>query len=794
VTLVSRVGFGLTRAVSDLPSVFGAARSAARRLGLCAHSARVAMLAGVALMALAPAAFAAPSEKPLPALTPAPAKPPAAAAANDGLSGGGFYIEADTLTQDDANHTVIAEGHVVARYGGRTLKAGKVIYDRDSGVVNASEGVTMINPDGTAEFSQSAVLDKAMSQGVAIAFSTRLQGNISVAAATAVRRSPDWNELNEVIYTPCPVCAKNPTPTWSFRARKAVEDKKRQIVFFRDAILVVKGIPVFYIPVFWQVDPAVDRKSGFLLPTVGVSTMRGFSWEQPYLQIISRSEDLVISPQINSKVNPLLNVEWRKRFYSGAIDIRAGYTYDRDFDSHGNRFGDLTSRSYILAKGLFAIDEHWRWGFTAERVSDPLIFDKYQIAEPFVERGLYAADDRRLTSQLFTTRQDANSYISVAAISVQGLRTTDVNATFPTIAPLIEAHFEPPTPILGGRLRLDGSAVVLSRDESPTDPTLPGINSRRGTFQADWRRTFIFSNGLRIDPFLQGRVDYYNLTRLPAPYASNASVARGFGTAGFDVTWPFFKRVGPVTYVLTPVAQLAISPNTQQDPRIPIEDSVDFELDSTNLFQVNKSPGFDLYEGGQRVNLGARATTIFDDGRRFTVLAGRSFRLKNDPALPARSGIATAASDWVFAAEGNVVKGLDLFGRVRLDSGNFSVNRLEVGADVSWSRFNGTLRYLQEAQDASGAVIKDLDFHGAFFVTKHWGVTVAGARDFATGDWRQREFGIVYKDDCVQVEVVYDRNDTVNSTLGPTSSIAVRLTLATFGNSGYRPGTLMPSR
>src|SRR5262249_23322 len=156
----------------------------------------------------------------------------------------------------------------------------------------------------------------------------------------------------------------------------------RQIVFFRDAILEVRGIPVFYIPVLWQVDPAVDRKSGFLVPSIGSSTMRGFSWEQPYLQIISRSEDLLISPQISTKVNPVLDLEWGKRFYSGAFDVRAGYTYEQDFDSHGHRFGDRTSRSYVLAKGLFAIDQNWRWGFTAERTSDPLLFDKYQIADP----------------------------------------------------------------------------------------------------------------------------------------------------------------------------------------------------------------------------------------------------------------------------------------------------------------------------------------------------------------------------------------------------------------------------
>ncbi|MBV9997283.1 MAG: LPS-assembly protein LptD [Caulobacteraceae bacterium] len=746
------------------------------------------------MLALAPAAaLASPREGTLPALGAAPAKPAGPPPPSDGLAGGGFYIEADELTQDQQTNRVTAHGHVVARYQGRTVKAGKLVYDSTTGIVTASEGVTVINPDGTVEFARTATLNRTMSQGVAMAFSTRLKGGVSVAAAGLVRKSDLRNELNEAIFTPCPVCAKHPKPTWSIRARKAVEDKRREIVYFRDAIIEVHGLPVFFTPVFWQADPSVARKSGFLIPTVTTSTLRGFSWEQPYLQVISPSEDVVVSPQFNSKVNPFLNVAWRKRFYSGAFDLRAGYTHERDFDSHGEKFGDLTSRSYILGKGLFAIDRNWRWGFTAERASDPLIFEKYAIDDPYVERGLYAADDQRLISQLYTVRQTQTSYISVAAISVQGLRATDINATFPTVAPLIEAHFEPSTPVLGGRLRLDGSGVVLNRDQSPVDPTLAGIDSRRATAQADWRRTFIVGPGIRIDPFIQGRVDFFSLSNLQPPSAKHADITRAFGTAGFDVTWPFFRRTGAVTWILSPIAQLALSPATKQDPRIPNEDSIDFEFDTTNLFEMNKSPGFDLYEGGQRLNVGAQASAELDDGRDVSVLVGRSFRAKADPNLPAFSGLSHAASDWVMSAEGTPIKGLDFFTRFRLDSGTFSINRLELGADVNIGRFNGTIRYLDENPDPNGQVVKDLDFRGELFVTKNWGVTAYGAREFESGVWTQRAFGVIYRNECVRVDVVYTSNETFNRTLGPSSGFVFRLSLATLGNSVYSPASTNPS-
>src|SRR6202012_6266699 len=107
----------------------------------------------------------------------------------------------------------------------------------------------------------------------------------------------------------------------------------------------------------------------------------------------------------------------------GQLDIRTGYTYNRDFDSQGRQFGDLTSRSFILGDGEFDLNNLWSWGFGVERTSDPLIFEKYSIPDVFNdERGLFSTDSQRLRTQLYATRQDTDSYFSIAFLSFQGLR------------------------------------------------------------------------------------------------------------------------------------------------------------------------------------------------------------------------------------------------------------------------------------------------------------------------------------------------------------------------------------
>src|SRR5690606_13053020 len=206
------------------------------------------------------------------------------------------YMEADVVTRNDETKVSTARGSVEARQAGRTLRAEEVVYDETSGVITARGDVQIVNPDGTAEFADEVVLDDEMKAGVATAFSARLSQNIKIAAATAVKRNENVNELNKAIYTPCPVCAKDPDPTWSIEADRVTQDKKNKIVRYENARIRVKGVPFLYLPVFWHADPQAEARSGFLPPKLGASDRRGVSYEQPYYWRISPSQDLIISP------------------------------------------------------------------------------------------------------------------------------------------------------------------------------------------------------------------------------------------------------------------------------------------------------------------------------------------------------------------------------------------------------------------------------------------------------------------------------------------------------------------
>jgi len=740
--------------------------------------------AGGALMALAAGGIAAAQT-----VDAAPPTPTVASAEDDGLGERGFYLESDLLIQDDQNQMVTARGEVEIRYRGRTLRAGEVTYDIKSGVITARDKVVVVDPSGAVTFADVMTLDEELRAGVAEGFSARMANNVKIAAATAVRRSESVNELNKAIYTPCEICAADPTrpPTWSIRADKVVQDRDKQIIYYRNAVIEMFGVPVFYAPVFWHPDPSAPRKSGLLPPKIVGSERRGLSYEQPYAWIISPSEDLVISPQLNTSVNPFVNFQWRRRFQSGQVNARFGYTYERDLDGDGDRVGDLTSRSYILADGAFDLPDHWKWGFAAERASEDLIFDKYDISDIYAQRGLVPSDDKRLTSQIYAVRQDERSYFSIAAVSIQGLRPGDNDRTFPTIAPLVEGYWEPEGPVFGGRLRFRGRAVGLTREQSQFVATQPGTDSRRASAGLDWRSTTTFAGGLRLSPFAEARADVFNLSDLPPPNAGkDETITRANGVVGVDVSYPLYRRDGDRTIILEPLLQVALSPDSDPNPLVANEDSSVLEFDETNLLRPNKFPGFDLYEGGRRLNVGARATLLYDDGRGISLLVGRSLRAEPDPQFPARSGLQPKASDWIVAAEGNPVEGLNFFTRARFDASNWDVRRMEFGANLDFDRARGFIRYLRDNQDITGVQREDIDFAGEVMIAGNWGVTFAGVRDVESDVWRRQEFGALYRDDCLDLAVVWVHEETYNRTLGPSDSVILRLTLATLGDKGYR--------
>ncbi len=790
---------------------------------------RLRLLAGAALLALAPGvAFAQTVQAP---------PPPTA----DGLGTEGVYVDADNVTRE--GDVISANGQqdrVYARFQGRTLRGRNVTYDLAQGIGTADGEVELTDPEGNRVFASHLELDADVKAGVAVDFATQLANGGSLMAATAVRRSQNVNELNYALFTPCPICDAdgNPKePSLSIQAEKVVQDEELRAILYRNAVFKLGGVPVFWTPFFAHPDPTVERASGFLVPIFNYDDGRGVSVETPYLHVVSPSEDWLISPQFNTRVPPFLNLQWRRRFSDGIIVARGGYTFAQsfgDFDLNGDGdaetnvdFGDRTSRSYFLGYGRFDPGGPWRWGFTAERTSDKTLFDRYDVIDPYQDNGLYYGDQRRLISQLYAERQTDRSYLSVAAFSIQSLRVAQFNditpalnvfeddGSLPLVAPLIDARWEPVQAILGGRLRLRGSAVSLYRDDYMGSPVLrpqvvpagstlglPGVDSRRVSGQIDWRASFVSPVGIRYEPFVDGRVDVYSVADLPPLLGrEDETISRQRATLGLDVSYPLLRRLADgADLIVEPLGQISLSTDPDLDARIPVEDAQTIELDEASLFRTDRFPGYDLLEGGLRLTAGIRTTIRWQEGRTASLFLGRSLRDGEQngfripiPDAPTQlydpTGLAAKTSDWVVQASFRPSDRIHAWGHATVD-GSGDIRRAETAIDGRWGRRNlATASYIVDRSNPlAGPLNRNYEFlqvAGQQFVYGNWGVAAAGIMDLERDLITRSEVGVVFDDDCFRIEVGYRRDNTRVRPSGPSEGVYFRLNLATFGGSGY---------
>jgi len=696
-------------------------------------------------------------------------------------------LEADQLVDDQLARTITAEGNVQVRYQGRTMRADRLVYDLNTGAIRAVGNVEIVLEDGSVTYANEIEADEAMNVGAASELRARLGENGTLAARQALRHGEGESELRNVIYTSCPICETGDRPpTWSLRARRAIQDRESRTISYQGAVLEIAGVPVLYFPYIAHPDPSVERASGFLPPDIGRNRRLGSFYEQPYFWAISPSSDLTTSLRVHGNVNPLVGLEYRRRFWSGTLELNTTFTQEQIFDGDGDRSGDEMFRYSVFGEGLFDINQDWQWGFGVEHTYDDQYLRRYDLDGAGERRGPYIGQDTRLITQLFGIGQTQNSYASLAFVSFQGLRETDTEDLLPLILPYMQTDHVFRVPGIGGQLRVASNTSALLREDVDDLLTteFEGADAARFSLGATWRGDMIVGPGLVVSPFAQARGDAFYIETAADEYET---VTRGLGMAGAEVSWPFMRPGERFDLVIEPVVMAAYASNNADDPRIRNEDSLAFELDDSNLFRPNAAPNYDLWEPGARVSAGLRATARARTGESATLMFGRRWREEQAVGFTEANNLAGETSDWVGAAQVDLGSNLGAQARFRLADDTLDVQRIDLGVRAAVGRFSVTGRYF----NINESLISDPDtpseqLTGLIGVdlARGWRMQAGLTRDLDSDINLRQEIRAIYEDDCTFLEIAYTRSETRRGTIGPDEGIQIRIGLRSLGVFG----------
>jgi LPS-assembly protein len=196
------------------------------------------------------------------------------------------------------------------------------------------------------------------------------------------------------------------------------------------------------------------------------------------------------------------------------------------------------------------------------------------------------------------------------------------------------------------------------------------------------------------------------------------------------VKWPLVGRAFGGTQVLTPRVQLVASPPIR-NLAVPNEDARAIDLEDSNLFALNRFPGYDRIEDGVRFTYGF--DWQFERPRwRIKTTVGQSYRLTNKPTLlPDGTGLTEPDSDIVGRTEVRYRDFVKLTHRFRLDKDNAAIRRNEFDAAVGTQRTYVEVGYvkLNRNIDASLEDLRDreeLRVAGRLAFARYWSLFGSG--------------------------------------------------------------------
>ena len=684
-----------------------------------------------------------------------------------------FLLSADQMINDSQLGQITAKGNVEISSQGRVLMADSVSYNQRDGVVIASGNLTLMEPSGEVIFAEHMQLSEDLTEGFIESVRILLTDNSRFAANGARRRGADRIDLAKAVYSPCEICKENPdrAPLWQIKAFRVTHHRDAHEIEYRDAVLEIYGVPVAYMPYFRHADPTAPRKNGFLAPELSSSTELGTKLQVPYFWAIDRDRDLTFAPIFTSQEGIVATGEYRALTARGGYEGQASLTYTDKRNDNNERLDGKEFRGHIDALGRFNIDETWRSGFDFARSTDDTYLDRYGLG-----------DEDVLTSDLFVEGFRGRDYMAASAYSFQGLEVDDDPGSTPLVAPLLDysATLEPER--LPGRLIFDASVASLYRDDD--------FDSRRASFDGTWQLPYIGPAGDVYTLSTNLGADLYWLNGFsPTGQVSDTSSADGFEarlrpTVALDWRFPFIRRQGSVRQVIEPVAQIIMSPYGGNPNEIPNEDSRSLEFDDTNLFSLNRFPGYDRVESGPRANLGLKASVYGASGGYTNLTVGQVFRLKDDDTFAEKTGLDDHRSDYVMALHIAPSAFFDLTNRVRLDRNNFSLRRNEIYLAIGpkYLRFATTYVSLERELTTDELEAREEIYNSLRWeIDERWIATLESRRDLREDSQINASAGVQYLDECIGFGITVERDFTRDRDVEPSTSIRFRFLLKNLG-------------
>ena len=652
------------------------------------------------------------------------------------------YFSADEIINNDKLNTVTAVGNVNIIRNDITVIADKVVYNRVDDVVTAVGNVILVEGNGNVVFSDYVRLEDKMSRGSMDNVKVIMNDESRISAKRFRRLAQDNKVMDQAVYTPCDVCSGS-DPLWQLKARKVKHYPETKNMVYNDAVLELKGVPVFYTPYFSHPDPTVKRRSGFLIPNISSNNYLGETFTPKYFWAIDDHQDFLFTPSFTTDRGILWGGTYNAYLPRGEISAEGTYLKAETRDNKDNYSEDKRNRGSLFFKGRYEINDYWVADTDINYVSD-----RYYLKDI----SLPQKDNTWLTSTARLQGFDNRNYASLAAYYYKLVTYVDLprQEEKPLVLPLFNYENISDTNQYGAYWQNTFDFASVFRENTNSAQRLTMINAWNLPYTSPYGEKYKLTASLKSDLY------YIDSYLNPRNQEYTGTVARVFPQIGLEWRLPFVRSDEDSRQIIEPIIVAVAAPNGgNKVDKIPNEDSQYIEFDDTNILNLDRYAGYDRNDTGSRISYGINWSAYDNIMGRSSAFLAQSYRFKKDEGFGENLDQSSYFSDYVGRINAAPNQYLDLNYRFTLDKDNLKLKYSELTANVGPSnllRLYVSYIYLRNNQNA---IIQGYQERQELYTALHMGLTrdwtarIYNRQDLSDLD-KSLEYGgsIIYEDEC----------------------------------------------
>lgn len=669
--------------------------------------------------------------------------------------------------QGVAERETVVTGNAELRRGGTVLQADEIRYQQVEDVVKAQGQVRLIR-DGNLYQGPSMRYEMDTDNGELGPGEFTL---ISTGGrADAERTEFQGKDLLKFFNTRYSTCRRG-DDSWYLQAAQIDIDNNEGVGTARNAYVVFQGVPLLASP-YLQFAINEQRRSGFLTPSFGVSSIRGVEIDAPYYWNIAPNRDYTLTPRVLSKRGLQLGNEFRY--------LEPGYNGITLLDLMPNDRPNGKRRWVFDSRHSQQFKAGWSGYWSVARASDDSYFDDFsRSVVPISTRQLaqeggisYGAAYWSVSTrvQKFQVLQDAKRtvgipYERVPQISVRAQRY-DV-AGFDLGAEADYTRFAHPTLVTGSRSVITPfiSYPVLTPFWSFT----PKVSLNLASYSLDSQR---LTPGSTVRASFQRAIPTLSLD-------TSLTFERDTRWFGSDLLQTFEPRL---FYVKTPYKDQSAAPLF--DTGVP-------DLNFAQLFAENRFSGLDRVADADQLTVAISSRFIEPDNgnERLRATVGQRFYFENQRVNATTSNSVSVAqkTDFLVSLGGQITRAIAADATAQFDATTHRATRSSAGvrySPVTGQFVSATYRLTRDSITARRSV-EQIDLAAQWSLGGGW---IGVARmNYSTLDRKVSEslLGLEYRRDCWSLRAVLQRFPT--GTGAVDTSIFFQLNLNGFTSVGSSP-------